>query len=844
MHFVTTIYGNKLTGFLPPMLQSVLDSGNTITVYYFDFPYIDYFTQKFPLVEFKEVPKIKSESDKNNLVSIKISIWKQAVQESKEPIICLADCDVLVLKSIDDIKFNADISFTSYHGKRNINTGVVVVKPSLGVVNFFEDWISILSEVKKDPMLNKQANDDDLPFGGFDQMAFQKLIKYTNKQKHNYKDITLESYPCEILNHIEQKPITENTRIIHLKGHTQAILTDGVEPRGYDNEKINVFKKFMNKTGGNKWGLNIKRQTTVSVSMIVRNSSDVLQRCLESVKDADEIVIVDTGSEDNTIEIAKKYTDKVYTYYGCNNPKTKDGLFSDFADARNKSLSYCTGTHILTIDADEYLEAGGMDVLKSFRGRAMSIRCISTTSGEEHRQPRLYLNHPSIYWKGAAHNYLTTSGGVISDVKIRYGRNNQRRKDPDRTMRILQSEVKKNPKYAREWYYLAKEYHRRNWFKKAIKTYKKYILLSKFPNEKADAFLQLARCYLGILEFKKTITACHLALDINPQFSEVYRMLADLSQPINRLKYKHIACKTTNEGVLFKRFDNRLKVTMISDYDWAGSGFRIVEEVRKHSNIDIEAITLTGTPGTHRWNMQVGVALEDAGREVVQERINQSDIIHYKCDKPYNYSFFGLTIPKNKKIIQTVSGSWFRQNGKPEDYIADLCTYMTKDLTIDGWKYTPQPYTNFNYKWKRKEKFVIGHIPSDPEKKGTAMILEAIKLLNLDNISLLYQDGIPHSESIKLKGECSLYIDQMLLPPVANASYEAMAQGVPVITWTDDDIAISPQEQTAESLAAKITEYLDWDKLEKESIRQYRLCEVRCSNIGKQWIETYKQLLK
>ena len=71
--------------------------------------------------------------------------------------------------------------------------------------------------------------------------------------------------------------------------------------------------------------------STISVSLICRNSSDVLERCLESVKDADEIVICDTGSSDNTLEIARKYTDKVFEYWLCNEGGKKDGLFADFA---------------------------------------------------------------------------------------------------------------------------------------------------------------------------------------------------------------------------------------------------------------------------------------------------------------------------------------------------------------------------------------------------------------------------------------------------------------------------------------------------------------------------------
>ena len=70
-----------------------------------------------------------------------------------------------------------------------------------------------------------------------------------------------------------------------------------------------------------------------------------LARCLDSVKDADEIIICDTGSTDNTIEIAKKYTDKVYTdFTWCD----------DFSAARNHAKEKATGDYILSIDADEF----------------------------------------------------------------------------------------------------------------------------------------------------------------------------------------------------------------------------------------------------------------------------------------------------------------------------------------------------------------------------------------------------------------------------------------------------------------------------------------------------------
>ena len=54
---------------------------------------------------------------------------------------------------------------------------------------------------------------------------------------------------------------------------------------------------------------------TISLCMIVKNEEDVIERCLKSVKNiADEIIIVDTGSKDSTKEICRRYTDKIYNF--------------------------------------------------------------------------------------------------------------------------------------------------------------------------------------------------------------------------------------------------------------------------------------------------------------------------------------------------------------------------------------------------------------------------------------------------------------------------------------------------------------------------------------------------
>lgn len=87
-----------------------------------------------------------------------------------------------------------------------------------------------------------------------------------------------------------------------------------------------------------------KKRCLLSVAMIMKNEEHNLDRALGSIKPyVDEIIVVDTGSTDNSVEIAKKYTDKIYFH------EWKD----DFSEARNYSLQFPTCEWVLIFDADE-----------------------------------------------------------------------------------------------------------------------------------------------------------------------------------------------------------------------------------------------------------------------------------------------------------------------------------------------------------------------------------------------------------------------------------------------------------------------------------------------------------
>ena len=86
---------------------------------------------------------------------------------------------------------------------------------------------------------------------------------------------------------------------------------------------------------------------SISMCMIVKNEQDILARCLDSYAGTyDELIIVDTGSTDNTKEIAAHYTDKIYDFEWIN----------DFSAARNFAFSKAGCDYIFSADADEVLD--------------------------------------------------------------------------------------------------------------------------------------------------------------------------------------------------------------------------------------------------------------------------------------------------------------------------------------------------------------------------------------------------------------------------------------------------------------------------------------------------------
>jgi tetratricopeptide (TPR) repeat protein len=146
---------------------------------------------------------------------------------------------------------------------------------------------------------------------------------------------------------------------------------------------------------------------TISLCMIVKDEEAMLGRCLASVRPfVDEIVVVDTGSTDATVAIAREHGARVLDYAWTN----------DFAAARNVSLDAATGDWILYLDADEVLQEGEGPRLRALAGRTWreALYLVETNHTEEleigastrHLALRLFRNRPGRRFTGRLHEQV------------------------------------------------------------------------------------------------------------------------------------------------------------------------------------------------------------------------------------------------------------------------------------------------------------------------------------------------------------------------------------------------------------------------------------------------------
>lgn len=272
------------------------------------------------------------------------------------------------------------------------------------------------------------------------------------------------------------------------------------------------------------------KEPTISAALIVKNEEELLSQCLDSIKDVvDEIVVVDTGSDDRTVEIAAGYDAKIY-HHAWND---------DFSEARNISIGKTTGDWVLIIDADEVLLNEDILQVRELKWNdeydCFCFAIFSQLPGNlgginrgKHFSPRLFKRRDDIYYEGIVHNVLRMPKlTAMSEVRLfHYGYDLRMEKMEEkfqRSLTLLLKQVNDFPDDPFIRYNLAQMYMSRDYYKEA-KEHAEKIVSILTPDDEIQLHIylmglyQLAMIHKRSREYENAENYCHQALKIKPNY--------------------------------------------------------------------------------------------------------------------------------------------------------------------------------------------------------------------------------------------------------------------------------------------------------------------------------------
>jgi len=398
---------------------------------------------------------------------------------------------------------------------------------------------------------NKEENYCDINIDHFKEKidSLIKNEKYEEILKLSY-DFLLKSgkYNTEILNlmifsliNLKEFDIALAflNKLIILKDNDNQAIQNLAKVKSHLENQLKINKKIAKNTKGLEYLLtlfdNIEK-ATVSLCMIVKNEESNLARCLNSVKDiVSEIVIVDTGSTDNTIKIAEDYNAKIIFHKWDN----------DFSSARNKSIENATCDYILFLDADEYLDKDSLKFFKSLKKpsypHSYFVKIINFTNNElernysvEHYFTRIWTNNPNYRFTGKIHENLIFLDEKIkpvsyfADVTVYHSGYLQseidRKGKLNRNLNLLLRAVDEDPNNSFNYYNLGIQYKNMGLFEKAVEN---FLLLQEKQNNKNNydpfyifGLAALSSTYIQLGNYNEAILAANKALEINKNFTE------------------------------------------------------------------------------------------------------------------------------------------------------------------------------------------------------------------------------------------------------------------------------------------------------------------------------------
>ncbi len=264
----------------------------------------------------------------------------------------------------------------------------------------------------------------------------------------------------------------------------------------------------------------------ISLCMIVKNEEKFLPDCLKTAKGLyDELIVVDTGSTDRTMEIAAEYGAKIYEHPWEN----------DFSLHRNQSIDYATGDWILILDADEELDPAEHGMIRSVVKRkdidAISFVVYNKIQGGRTgflNSHRMFRNKKEYRYSGIVHNQLLMDGMTLSSqLKVfhhGYGLSEEKMKAKGRrTEVLLKKQLEENPDNAFAHFNLAQIYRGLSEPELSIEHAQKVIdILDPDNLDRRHVYVmaldQIGCAYVGLDNNEKAKEAFYKALELKDDY--------------------------------------------------------------------------------------------------------------------------------------------------------------------------------------------------------------------------------------------------------------------------------------------------------------------------------------
>ena len=373
----------------------------------------------------------------------------------------------------------------------------------------------------------------------------------------------------------------------------------------------------------------------LSIGLMVKNESKHLDQCLQSLTpilaDLDaELIIVDTGSTDNTVEIAKRYTDKVYYHE----------WFDDFAGMRNIVLGYCTGEWFFYLDGDEVLEdpSGIIRFFKSGQSKKYNAAFIDMKNPFSERDSgswglfqalRFFRKDKGFHFKGIIHEQPQAKGPVahIEGSIVHYGYVSDDKALMEykfqRNVALIKKVLEKEPNNIYHLYQLSQSYGMYGKHREALEPIERAYRLAKTHGlEKyMNVVNHLAATYFNNKMYKECEVVCKEGLKAKDGYIDLYYLLAMSQTEL---------CKYEEALTYFNKY-----LLLLRDYE---SGKAAVDLSMAHRTMGYSERVFTALCGIHsklgNYNQAVDYAARIKTPELVKRAVphwvdaclNQKDI--------------------------------------------------------------------------------------------------------------------------------------------------------------------------------------------------------------------------